>query len=174
MFHLNYKIRLKRLRELWTIGVLGTYSSLERHVLLKLFFCHSYFTSFLFGVLKFLIILLSNQTNYSSNLYGMEAMIGLKENVFAMTSPYVVSVWLILLFLLLPQTCLGWNLFVITNLKVYGRQLSCLLSTHYGDMLWISYAPESVLNNLFSSQLFDLIRAWYVFRKKAAENLHDC
>ena len=51
-------------------------------------------------------------------------------------------------------------------------ELSALDS--YRDVLWISYAPESVLNNLFSSQLFDLIRTWYVFRKKAAENLHDC
>ena len=44
----------------------------------------------------------------------------------------------------------------------------------YGDILWISYAPESVLNNLFSSQLFDSIRTWYVFRKKTVENLYDC
>ena len=44
----------------------------------------------------------------------------------------------------------------------------------YGDMLWISNAPESVLNNLFSSQLFDSIRTWCVFRKKAVENLYDC
>ena len=43
----------------------------------------------------------------------------------------------------------------------------------YGDMLWISYAPESVLNNLFSSQLFDSIRTLYVFRETAVENLYD-
>ena len=51
-------------------------------------------------------------------------------------------------------------------------ELSALDS--YGDMLWISYASESVLNIFFSSQLFDLIRTCYVFRKKAAENLYDC
>ena len=50
-------------------------------------------------------------------------------------------------------------------------ELSALDS--YDDMLWISYAPEGVLNNLFSSQLFDSIRTWYVFRKKAVENLYD-
>ena len=50
-------------------------------------------------------------------------------------------------------------------------ELSALES--YGDMLWTSYPPESVLNHLFSSQLFDSIRIWYVFRKKAVENLYD-
>ena len=42
----------------------------------------------------------------------MEAMIGLKGNVFAMTSPYVVSGWLILLFLILsPKNVLGETYF---------------------------------------------------------------
>ena len=43
-----------------------------------------------------------------------------------------------------------------------------------GDMLWSSYAPESVLNNLSSSQLDDSIRIWYVFCEKAVENFYDC
>ena len=38
-------------------------------------------------------------------------------------------------------------------------------------MLWISYAPESVLKNLIISQLADSIRTWYVFREKAVDNL---
>ena len=51
-------------------------------------------------------------------------------------------------------------------------ELSALES--YGDMLWISYAPECVLNNLTSSQLADSIRTWYEFREKATKNIYDC
>ena len=99
-------------------------------------------------------------------------MIGLKGIVYAMTSPYVVSVWLILLFFPFPPK-MSWVKLIRTNLKVYGRQLvvcSRLIWWHVMDFL----CRESVLNNLFSSQLFDLIRTCYVFRKKAAENLYDC
>ena len=41
----------------------------------------------------------------------------------------------------------------------------------YGDMLWISYAPESFLNKLMCSQLADSIRTWYIFSERASEEL---
>ena len=74
----------------------------------------------------------------------------------------------------ISQKCLGWNLLLVTNLKFYGRQLSCLLSTHMVTCCGLStpLCPWSVLNNLFSSQLANSIRTWYVFREKAVENLY--
>ena len=41
----------------------------------------------------------------------------------------------------------------------------------YGDMLWESYAPECILNDLESSQLADSIRTWYVYRNKAVKDI---
>ena len=51
-------------------------------------------------------------------------------------------------------------------------ELSALDS--YGDILWISYAPESILNRLANSQLADSIRTWYVFRERAVKEIYDC
>ena len=43
---------------------------------------------------------------------------------------------------------------------------------HYGDLLWNSYAPESLLNNLNSSQLADSLRTWYVYRERACQEIY--
>ena len=44
---------------------------------------------------------------------------------------------------------------------------------HYGDLLWNSYAPESLLNNLNSSQLADSLRTWYVYRERACQEIGE-
>ena len=43
---------------------------------------------------------------------------------------------------------------------------------HYGDLLWNSYAPESLLNNLNSSQLADSLRTWYAYRERACQEIY--
>jgi len=41
------------------------------------------------------------------------------------------------------------------------------LDCMYGDILWKSFAPESVLNKLNCTQLADSLRTWYVYRESA-------
>ena len=41
------------------------------------------------------------------------------------------------------------------------------------DILWKSYAPESLLTKLKNNQLADSIRTWYIFRAKAVKDLLD-
>ena len=38
-------------------------------------------------------------------------------------------------------------------------------------MLWTSYAPECILNNLVSSQSADSIRTWYIYRDNAVKDI---
>ena len=44
----------------------------------------------------------------------------------------------------------------------------------FGDMLWKSFAPESILNNLTCSQLADSVRTWYIFRENIVKEMFDC
>ena len=46
------------------------------------------------------------------------------------------------------------------------------LDKDYGDMLWDSYAPESILNKLHSSLLADSIRTWYIYRESACQEMY--
>ena len=41
------------------------------------------------------------------------------------------------------------------------------------NILWKSYAPESLLTKLKNNQLADSIRTWYIFRAKAVKDLLD-
>ena len=41
------------------------------------------------------------------------------------------------------------------------------------DILWKSYAPESLLGKLKNNQLADSIRTWYIYRAKAVKDLFD-
>ena len=50
-------------------------------------------------------------------------------------------------------------------------ELSALDS--YGDMLWVSNAPECILNKLLSSQLAESIRTRYVYREGASKEIYD-
>ena len=41
------------------------------------------------------------------------------------------------------------------------------------DILWKSFAPESILLKLGNTQLADAIRTWYIYRDKAVFNTWD-
>ena len=47
------------------------------------------------------------------------------------------------------------------------------MDRHFGDLLWRSYAPESLLNKLHSSQLADSLRTWYVYRNMACQEIYN-
>ena len=47
------------------------------------------------------------------------------------------------------------------------------MDRQYGDMLWKSYAPESLLNRLQSTLLADSLRTWYIYRERACQEIYN-
>ena len=43
----------------------------------------------------------------------------------------------------------------------------------YGDLLWKSFAPKSLLNKLFCTQLADSLRTWYLYRERACQEIYN-
>ena len=53
-------------------------------------------------------------------------------------------------------------------------ELSFLAKFHREvDILWKTYAPESILKSLGCTQLSDSLRTWYIFREQASKDIFD-
>ena len=171
MFDLNYKVKLKqiegtlncwRARNLSLVGKICVIKSLLLPQLLYLFSVLSLKIPMKFfkDLNKMFYKFIWNggrdrvKRNFLCNDYSQGGL--------RMIDPYAFA---------LAQKMTWVKLLLDNSFDSFWKAIEFSALDKYGDMLWESYAPECVLNNLESSQLADSIRTSYVYRNKAVKDI---
>ena len=66
-----------------------------------------------------------------------------------------------------------WRCFLIIILSYWKTIEFSFMDDEYCDLMWRSYAPESLLNKLHCTQLPDSLRTWYIHRDRACQEIHN-
>ena len=80
------------------------------------------------------------------------------------------------MFVLIIQWGIAYGLIIYCSYSSLWKTIEVAAPTNFHcdvDILWKSYAPESLLAKLKNNQLADSIRTWYIYRAKAVKDLLD-